>query len=185
MRRPRLAWLLSGGPAQTSSMAEPSIQDGAHRAVVVGYGPSGRTLTRLLGDNGISATVVELNMETVRQLRQEGVDAVYGDAAQVDTLKAAGVASAGSLILSAADMRGSEEAIRNARDLNPSIRVLARTPHLRGGAALRKAGADEVFSGEGEVALALTEALLRQLGATAEQIDRERARAHDELFDSH
>jgi len=33
------------------------------------------------------------------------------------------------------------------------------------------------------VALALTEALLRQLGATPEQIDRGRARAHGELFD--
>src|SRR5438034_6650535 len=40
--------------------------------------------------------------------------------------------------------------IRQARDLNPSIRVLARTPYLRGGAALRRAGADEVFSGEGD-----------------------------------
>jgi CPA2 family monovalent cation:H+ antiporter-2 len=39
-----------------------------------------------------------------------------------------------------------------------------------------------VFSGEGEVALAMTEAVLRRLGATAEQIDRERARLHGELF---
>jgi predicted Kef-type K+ transport protein len=40
-----------------------------------------------------------------------------------------------------------------------------------------------LFSGEGEVALALTEAVLRQLGATPEQIERQRARAHEELFD--
>jgi len=64
-------------------------------------------------------------------------------------LKAAGVANAGSLILSASEMHASAEAIRIARELNPSIRVLARTPHLRDGAALRRAGADEVFSGEG------------------------------------
>ena len=38
-----------------------------------------------------------------------------------------------------------------------------------------------VFSGEGEVALTLTEAILASLGATAEQIDRERARVHAEL----
>jgi CPA2 family monovalent cation:H+ antiporter-2 len=39
-----------------------------------------------------------------------------------------------------------------------------------------------VFTGEGEVALAFVEDLLTRLGATAEQIDRERARAHTELF---
>ena len=47
---------------------------------------------------------------------------------------------------------------------------------------LIRAGANEVFSGEGEVALALTEAILQRLGATPEQMDRERIRGHDELF---
>ena len=47
---------------------------------------------------------------------------------------------------------------------------------------LREAGADVVFSGEGEVALSMTEFLLRQLGATPEQIDRERARIRSDLF---
>jgi hypothetical protein len=42
-------------------------------------------------------------------------------------------------------------------------------------------GADRVFSGEGEVALAMTETILADLGATPEQIDRERARVHEEL----
>jgi CPA2 family monovalent cation:H+ antiporter-2 len=43
------------------------------------------------------------------------------------------------------------------------------------------AGATNVYSGEGEVALAFIEDILDTLGATAEQIDRERARAHREL----
>jgi len=59
--------------------------------------------------------------------------------------------------------------------------VLARASYLRETAALRAAGADEVFSGEGEVALAFTAAILARLGATAEQLDRERARIHAEL----
>jgi len=54
--------------------------------------------------------------------------------------------------------------------------------YLRELPALRAAGADRIFSGEGEVALALTEAILHRLGATPEQIDRERDRAHDEIF---
>jgi CPA2 family monovalent cation:H+ antiporter-2 len=181
--RPTLWRMLNPGPRAEVIRQAPRLPDPPHRAVVVGYGPSGRTLARLLKDNGIVPTIVELNIDTVRQLRDAGASVVYGDAAQETTLRTAGVAEAGTLILSAADMAGTTNAIRIARDLNPGIRVFARTPHLRDGAALRKAGADEVFSGEGEVALAMTETLLRQLGATPEQIDRERARAHGELFE--
>jgi CPA2 family monovalent cation:H+ antiporter-2 len=47
---------------------------------------------------------------------------------------------------------------------------------------LKAAGADSVYSAEGEVALALIEDILDSLGATSEQIDRERARAHGELI---
>jgi CPA2 family monovalent cation:H+ antiporter-2 len=72
--------------------------------------------------------------------------------------------------------------VRLARELNPDVRVLARSAYLRERAALRRAGADVVFSGEGEVALAMTELVLRVLGATPEQIDRERDRVRADLF---
>ena len=91
-------------------------------------------------------------------------------------------ADAGSLILTSAGMGNSADVIRMARDLNPAIRVLARAAYLRDLPGLQKAGADTVFTGEGEVALAFTEAILHRLGATPEQIDRERSRAHADLF---
>jgi CPA2 family monovalent cation:H+ antiporter-2 len=89
---------------------------------------------------------------------------------------------AGTLILTAAGMENSADVIRGARELNPGVRVLARAAYLRDRENLHKAGADSVYSGEGEVALAFIEDILSALGATAEQIDRERARAHEELF---
>ena len=49
--------------------------------------------SRLLRENGIAPTVVELNIETVRALRDAGIDAVYGDATRPETLEAAGVAA--------------------------------------------------------------------------------------------
>jgi CPA2 family monovalent cation:H+ antiporter-2 len=150
------------------------------RAVVVGYGPTGRTVTRLLRENGIDPTVIELNMDTVRALRQEGRAAVYGDATDPDTLVTAGVRHAATLIVSGADS-GATETIRTARELNPLIHVFARGAYLRDVPQLRTAGADQVFSGEGEVALAMTEAVLRRLGATDDQIDGERRRLHGEL----
>jgi CPA2 family monovalent cation:H+ antiporter-2 len=52
---------------------------------------------------------------------------------------------------------------------------------LRDVEGLKHAGADTVYSGEGEVAVAFIEDILDSLGATPEQIDWERARAHREL----
>jgi CPA2 family monovalent cation:H+ antiporter-2 len=72
--------------------------------------------------------------------------------------------------------------IRLARGLNPAIRVLARSDYVREIGPLREAGAAHVFSGEGEVALALIEEILRSLGATGEQIDRERDRFRREAL---
>jgi CPA2 family monovalent cation:H+ antiporter-2 len=155
-----------------------------HRTVVVGYGPVGQTVTRLLRENNIAPTVIELNRDAVRRLRDAGVAAVYGDASHRETLEGAGVDRAGSLILSAAGMRASAEIIRLARELNPTIRIMARAVYVHELPALRQAGAAHVFAGEGEVALAMTETLLHALGATPEQIDRERARVHADLLDS-
>ena len=181
--RPRLSRALNRRsiPADlpTSHLERPT--DPGYRAVVVGFGPTGRTVVRLLRRNGITPTVVELNMDAVRGLRQDGVDAIYGDATRVETLEAAGLERAGSLILGSAGMANSTEVIRAARGINPHIRVLARASYLRDVPALNAAGANSIYSGEGEVALAFIEDILDNLGATPEQIDRERARAHREL----
>ena len=187
VRRPRL-WaalnIRAGGqlppdvaPAPAGSAASP-----AHRAVVVGHGPVGRMVTRLLRENSIAPTVIELNLATVRRLREEGAAAVYGDATHRDALTEAGVGRAGSLILTSDAGSGQEEIIRLARELNPTIRILVRSAYLRDLAALRAAGAANVFSDEGEMALALTVEILHGLGATPEQIDRERDRVHAELY---
>ena len=168
-------------PAGTPGDRSPADDDPRHRAVVIGYGPVGRTVARLLRQNDIIPTIVDLNIDTVRALRDEGLPAIYGDAGHRDTLVGAGVPTAGAIILSVAGLPAAREVIRTARELNPSILILARTAYIRELVTLKQAGANVVFSGEGEVALAFTETILGRLGATPEQIDRERARVHEEI----
>jgi CPA2 family monovalent cation:H+ antiporter-2 len=184
-KRPRL-WKWLNARVNKPGEAAPGVPnpeaDPRYRAVIVGFGPVGRTLVRLLRENGIEPTVVEMNLDTVRRLRGEGVSAVYGDATHSDTLKNAGVEKAASLILTSSGMKGAEEVVRSARALNPDVRVLARSAYLRERSELYRAGADAVFAGEGEVALAMAESVMRELGASAEQIDRERERVRAELF---
>jgi CPA2 family monovalent cation:H+ antiporter-2 len=182
-RRPRLWKWLNARARKAGEQPPAEVEnDPRYRAVVVGYGPVGRTLVRLLRENGIEPTVVEMNLESVRELRNEGIRAVYGDAVRRETLDEAGVADAASLVLTSSALAGAHDVVRIARELNPEIRVVARSNYLWERAALRTAGADRVFAGEGEVALAMTESLLRELGASAEQVDRERERVRTDLF---
>ncbi|MBE7482516.1 MAG: cation:proton antiporter [Polyangiaceae bacterium] len=140
-----------------------------NRSILVGYGPVGRIVHRLLTERGAEVTVIDLNLDTVRGLRAEGFAAVYGDVLRAGTLDEAGIATAGSLILSA-DVEDSAELIRQARLANPDLRVLARCTHLRDASALRRAGADVVAAGEAEVGVALAEAVTAD-----DQVDQDRA----------
>ena len=165
--------LLRPEPSEATDIGASSSLDPGERAIVIGHGPTGRTVTRLLRENGISPTVVELNIDVVRELREQGMSAVYGDASHTDTLVSAGLPHASTLIVSGADT-GSPNIIQCARSINPTAHIFVRSAYLRDVPPLRQAGAEQVFAGEGEVALAMTEAVLRRLGATPDQIDRER-----------
>lgn len=168
-------------PQGDDAIAIPEKDEAAHRVIVVGYGPVGQTLGRILRDTGIHVVVVEMNLDTVRKLRADGQLAVYGDAAQREILHHAGVESAEGLIVAASGVEPGD-IIRTARDLNPKIRILTRATYLRESEALKQAGAGAVFSSEGEIALSMSAFLMRQLGATDEQIDKERDRVREELF---
>jgi len=153
-----------------------------NRCILVGYGPVGSIVERLLAERGADVTVVDLNLDTVRQLRSRGVAAIYGDVLRAGTLDEAGIATAGSLVLSA-DVEDAAEIIRQARQLNPGLRVLARCTHLRDAAALRRAGAAVVAAGEAEVGVALAEAVTAademNHGAAAEHRDAVREHLYD------
>lgn len=157
---------------------------GEHRAVIVGYGPVGQTVCQLMRQHGIEPVIIELNFETVRRLNSEGTRAVYGDARHSDILADAGVARAIALVLSSPSSDDSTELIRAARELNRNVRVLVRSAFLSHAPAMRRAGADEVFSGEAEVAMAMVAYLLDNMGATPDQMDSERERLRAELYHS-
>lgn len=184
--RPSLFRLLNFKAPVTVLAATPAVEDAQldpqHRAVVVGYGPVGRTLTQLLQEQGIEPSIIEMNLKTVQELRQAGMQVFFGDATLRTILEQAGVPTAGTLILTVSGFKNAKEVIKIARQLNPKIHVIVRAAYLADIPDLRAAEADQVFSGEGEVALGMTEYILSRLGATPDQIDRERARVHNELY---
>lgn len=153
-----------------------------NRCILVGYGPIGKIVHGLLTERGAAVTVIDLNLDTVRRLHAEGSAAVYGDVLRQGTLDEAGIARAGSLILSA-DVEDAAEIIRQARLLNPDLRVLVRCTHLRDAGSLRRAGASVIAAGEAEVGVALAEAVTAademDFGEAAEHREEIRKRLYD------
>lgn len=151
------------------------------RAVVVGYGPVGRTLSRILKDFGIEPTIVDMNIETVKKLNATGLKAVFGDAGRREILRAAGVESATYLLVTLPDLPGRIPVVATAHLLNPSIKILTRARYLAEQAMLEESGASSIAYEEAEVAVALAGFLLREIGAPDPEIQREAARIRAEI----
>lgn len=152
-----------------------------NRCILVGYGPVGKTVHRLLIERGSQITVIELNLDTTRKLRADGCTVIYGDVLRPGTLEDAGIAESGSLILSA-DVEDGVEIVRRARILNPDIRILARCSHLRDVDALRSAGASIVAAGEVEVAVALAEAVSEGVDTADADANLQRKSIRNKLY---
>lgn len=166
-------------PLSGDAVGDPEVDK--ERMIIVGYGPLGRTLGRILLSHEVEVVVIEMNIDTVRQLKDAPESAVYGDATQAEVLKHAGVEHASSLIISSSVV-AAPEVIRAAKEMNPGIRIVIYATYLREAEALRSSGADVVFSGEREVALSMSDWLLEDIQATDEQVEAERQRIRHELM---
>ena len=116
--------------------------------------------------------MLEMNIDTVTRLNKEGIPALHGDARLRHILKLAGVEHAKAIMITSA-AAPSKEISAAAHSLNKEIEVMAYTIYKNQAQELRRAG-NYVFSGEEEVALSMSTTLLRQMGATDEQVTRER-----------
>jgi monovalent cation:H+ antiporter-2, CPA2 family len=160
-------------------LPEEAVHGDGH-CIVVGNGPVGQRVVHALSQRHVPVTIIEMNLLTVRSLRASGKQAVYGDAARLDALQEAGLDQAATLVLSS-DVADPIEIVRLALARRPGLRVLVRCAHLRQVDALRQAGAQVVVAGEGEIAITLTESVLRSTGADPAMVAMVRAGVRDSL----
>ena len=151
------------------------------RAVIVGYGPVGQTASRILKDFDIPLVIIDLNLDTVRNLIESGQAAIYGDASRRDILKAAGVQKADYLLVTIPDILTRTAVIVTARELNPKIHVFTRARYLQERAWLEEMGATDISIEEAETAIGLAILLLREVGADGNRIQKEIQEIRGEL----
>lgn len=157
------------------------VDEAGHPTIVVGHGPVGQTLSKILMDVGVQVFIIEMNIDTVQSLKAEGIPAIYGNAASREVLTQAKIKEAESIIITVGD-NSAFPIVQAAKELNPTIQILTRASFLKEVNDLKTAGAHAVFTSEGEIALSMAEFLMRQFGSTEEQIDNEREYVRREIF---
>jgi CPA2 family monovalent cation:H+ antiporter-2 len=178
--RPRLWRALNKRAEQKAAAANAAAAGGLQRAadstarlaIVVGYGPVGRSVHRVLQEAGMSTVVIDLNMDTVAALRAAGQTAIFGDASHESLLEQAGVRRASHLILTLPQPAERAATVAAARGLSPTVRILVRARYLGERELLEQAGANAAVFEEAEAAIALARLVLADTGLYREAADK-------------
>ncbi|WP_428305985.1 cation:proton antiporter [Lacipirellula sp.] len=176
----------AGGLRLNEEMAERLAANGESsapktRAVIVGYGPVGQTAARILRGFGVETVVVDLNIDTIRELANHGQLGVYGDSTRHDILEAAGIKEAKYLLVTVPDVLVRTLVIISAKELNNELKVFARARYLKERAWLEEVGATQICIEEAETAVGLAKLLLSEVGADPERVACEVRRIQQEL----
>jgi CPA2 family monovalent cation:H+ antiporter-2 len=131
--------------------------------IIVGFGLNGRNLANLLRELNKPFIVVEINGALVREAEKQGIPVVYGDASFPEILEAAGIKTASTLVLAMSDPISTRHAVRSARNLNPSIYIIARTRYVSEIEKLYEAGATDVIPEEFETFIEIASRIMRML----------------------
>ena len=152
-------------------------------AVILGYGPVGRTIDEILRKGKLETVVVDLNMDTIEALTKQGHAAIYGDAYNIEVMYQA-LPSASHLIIALPHSTNRNPIIAAAKLINPGIKVFVRARYIAERQELMQVGADATAFEEIEVSAALARLVLADRGADDETIRREVTRIRREVTSS-
>jgi CPA2 family monovalent cation:H+ antiporter-2 len=134
-------------------------------AIICGHGPVGEKLNKELLDSGVSTLVIELNAETVRQLKRQGQTVLFADATHQETWELTQLAKARLVALTFPDALINAQALDIIRESRPDIPVLARARFASDVERLKRLGATVVINDEQEASQAVVDAAITLQGA--------------------
>lgn len=158
------------------------VEDRQPRVIIAGFGRFGQIVGRLMYANKVKITVLESDASQIHLLRKYGYKVFYGDATQLDLLRAAGAHKAEAIIVCTDSPEEIMEVVDMCHKHFPSLKVLARARSRVEAYQLMNHGVDrysrETFLG----ALDLGRQALIELGF--HPYEAKRAEAHFKKLDN-
>ncbi len=156
-------------PIEEEKEAEPEIKD---HLIIVGFGFSGKTVSKAAKTAGIPYIIVEANPETVKQEKMKGEKIYYGDATFGAVLEHAGISNARVLIIGISDAAATGKIVETAKKLNQNICIIAKVRNLQEMKRLHALGADEIIPEEYETSVEIFVRLLEKYLVPRENIEK-------------
>lgn len=143
-----------------------ALTEGRKTALIAGYGPTGQAAAEIVAAHGITPVILDMNLDTVTRLDQQGTAAVYGDITKAEVLRAAGIDRASRFIITIPSAAAAAEAAIAAKQIHPDLIVYARTRFLQDAPLLKDAGVDHILFEESAIAEKLAESIEQDLAAS-------------------
>ena len=156
---------------QMTTIARKSINVNKH-VIICGYGRCGQNLARMLERENIPYIALDLDPDRVRQAAAAGDSVVFGDAARLQALMAAGLARASAVVITYLEVQGAMKVLAHTRSHATQVPVIVRTQDDHDLDLLRQAGATEVVPEAIEGSLMLASHALALVGVPMRRVIR-------------
>jgi len=172
-------WLMQS--VALTTIAKRAIAAEKH-VIICGYGRSGQNLARLLAPEHIPYMALDLDPDRVRQAAAAGQSVVFGDAARLQSLMAAGLARAAAVVITYHDTPSALKILRLVQEHASRVPVIVRTIDDADIDRLRAAGATEVVPEAIEGSLMLAGHALALVGVPMARVVRITRDARDARY---
>jgi CPA2 family monovalent cation:H+ antiporter-2 len=165
---PVSAWITSRhllkkiGNLKQISEAEGYPKKRKDHVIIIGFGLNGRNLARVLKEAEIPYVVLEMNSDTVKEMKKKGDPIYFGDGSSKEILHKMGIERARLLVIAISDPVSTRRIVAIARSENPDLYILVRTRYLIEVDDLKALGADEVIPEEFETSIEIFSRVLHR-----------------------
>ncbi|MCE1189475.1 MAG: cation:proton antiporter [Ignavibacteria bacterium] len=133
-----------------------------NHVIIAGYGLNGKNLARVLKETGIPYIIIELNPDTVKSMREQNENILYGDITKTNILQKAGIQTAKVMVYAISDPHSTRTSVALAKKLNPSLHTIVRTRYVTEIEELNRLKADYVIPEEFETSLQIFSRVLQE-----------------------
>ncbi len=159
----RRLWDRGGRPDDVIDLKGPVI--------IAGMGRFGQVANRLVASLGHRTVVMDSHPETVRRMRELGIQAYLGNVTRPELLEAAGIADAAAVVLAVDDPDASVRLSQYVSRRHPRVRIIARARDRHHVYQLHAAGAHDAVREVFEGAVQAGKFALDALGHDRHEID--------------
>lgn len=114
--------------------------------IICGYGRMGQQIARDLHKRKQPFVIIEQDEDVSEELLELDVNFILGNATDDDTLERAGIRKASGLVAALNSDSDNVMTVLSAREINPTLYIVARAAETQSESKLRRAGANRVVS---------------------------------------